>query len=202
MDALRKILYQGVVTLMSTLLLDREAVRNLLHMPEVMDAVEQAFKAWYSGLGNMPPKAYLSVEKGDFRAMPASLPGCAGMKWVNAHPDNRGENLPAVMAVIIYNDPETGYPLAIMEGAQITAYRTGAATAIASKYLARPDSRSLGIIGAGCQAYTQIAAHTALFTFKAINIFDISQKAIDRVIQAFPDHPIRACSAEEAAHVI
>jgi len=60
------------------------------------------------------------------------------------------------MATMIYNDPETGYPLAIMDATEITAYRTGAAAAIASKYLARRDSRTIGIIGAGCQAYTHL----------------------------------------------
>lgn len=184
---------------MPTLLLDRNAVAELLHMPEVVQAVEQAFKSWNSGLADMPPKAYLQVKRGDFRAMPASLPSCAGMKWVNAHPDNHSRHLPSVMAIIIYNDPDTGYPLAIMEGARITAYRTGAAAALASRYLARPDSTTLGIIGAGYQAHTQIMAHIALFSFTSINIFDISQKAIDHVISAFPDYPLKACSAEEAA---
>ena len=148
---------------MPILLLDSKAVNNLMKMADVMDAVEGAFKMWGEGRASMPAKAYLQVEEGDFRAMPAALPGCAGLKWVNAHPRNPRRNLPSVMAVIIYNDPETGYPLAIMDATRITAYRTGAASAIASKYLARQNSRTLGLIGTGYQAQTQILAHARLF---------------------------------------
>ena len=183
---------------MSTLLLDRKAVNDLINMSDVLYVVEEAFRMWGNGKGNMPAKAYLLVEHGDFRAMPAALPGCAGMKWVNAHPQNRSRNLPSVMAVMIYNDPETGYPLAIMDGTKITAYRTGAAAAIASKYLARQDSHTIGIVGAGCQSYTQIMAHADLFDISSINVFDISKAAVDRLIDSFPEFSIRNCSMQEA----
>lgn len=187
-----------VINRMSTLLLDKQAVNSLLDMKEVLTVVEQAFRTWGEGRGNMPPKAYLTVENGDFRAMPASLPGHAGMKWVNAHPGNRSHNLPSVMAVLIYNDPETGYPLAIMDATNITAYRTGAAAAIASKYLAKPDSRSLGIIGAGMQAHTQIIAHIALFNVDTINVFDIYQDSVKKLTSDLPKLPINACTIEGA----
>ena len=183
---------------MSTLLLDRKAVNTMMNMPDVLNVVEEAFRMWGEGKGNMPAKAYLLVEHGDFRAMPAALPGCAGMKWVNAHPLNQSRNLPSVMAVMIYNDPETGYPLAIMDATEITSYRTGAAAAIASKYLARRDSHTIGIIGVGYQAYTQILAHAELFDLSSINVFDISEAAADKLISSFPEFPIRKCSIEEA----
>ncbi len=185
---------------MSTLLLDTKAVNDLMKMPDVINVVEEAFKMWGESKGNMPSKAYLLVEQGDFRAMPAALPGCAGMKWVNAHPQNQSHNLPSVMAVIIYNDPETGYPLAIMDATNITAYRTGAAAAIASKYLARQDSSTIGIIGAGRQAYTQILAHAELFKLRSINVFDISEAAVHKLIESLPEFPIRKCSIQETLH--
>ena len=183
---------------MSTLLLDRKAVNDLMNMSDVLYVVEEVFRMWGNGKGNMPAKAYLLVEHGDFRAMPAALPGCAGMKWVNAHPQNQSRNLPSVMAVMIYNDPETGYPLAIMDATEITSYRTGAAAAIASKYLARQDSHTIGIIGAGYQAYTQILAHAGLFDLSSINVFDISDAAVDKLIKSFPEFLIRSCSIQEA----
>lgn len=184
---------------MPTLLLDRNGVKALMKMSEVMAVVEEVFRIWGEGRGNMPAKLYLSVERGDFRAMPAALPGAAGMKWVNVHPRNPSLNLPSVMAIIIYNDPETGYPLAIMDATEITAYRTGATAAIASKCLARPDSHTIGVIGAGHQAYTQILAHAELFNPISVNAFDISEPAVDRLINALPQFPIRKCSAQEAA---
>jgi alanine dehydrogenase len=102
------------------------------------------------------------------------------------------------MAVMIYNDPETGYPLAIMDATEITSYRTGAAAAIASKYLARRDSHTIGIIGAGCQAQTQILAHAELFKLSSINVFDISEAAVNKLVDSFPQLPIRKCAIEEA----
>jgi alanine dehydrogenase len=184
---------------MATLMLRGNDVLKLLDMPGVIEAVEQAFKDLGSGQAQMPPKAYLVLDRGDFRAMAASLPGIVGMKWVNVHPQNPSRGLPTVMAIIIYNDPDTGFPLAIMDATHITAYRTGATAAIASKYLARQDSQTLGIIGAGRQAYTQIMAHRQMFDLKLIKVFDRSRNAVERIIRSFPKDHIRACSLEETA---
>ncbi len=182
---------------MSTLILSGKDVAGLLDMGQVLISVEQAFRDWASGRAQLPPKSYLEVEAGDFRAMPAAVPGAVGVKWVNVHPGNPARALPTVMAVLIYNDPATGYPLAIMDGTDITAYRTGAAAAIASKYLARKEAQTLGLFGAGRQAHTQLMAHAAIFTFKQIRVCDRSPAAIDRLIRAFPDYPIRQCPPEE-----
>ncbi len=184
---------------MPTLLLSQEAVRDLLNMPEVIKVVEQAFRDWAQGKGSMPAKAYLLLDQGDFRAMPAALPEAAGVKWVNVHPQNSSRGLPTVMAIMIYNDPQTGYPLAVMDATDITAYRTGATAAIASKYLARPDSHTLGVIGAGRQAYTQIEAHSQLFDLKLIRVHDRSRDAAQKLISFFPGYHLKACSLEETA---
>jgi len=184
---------------MPTLLLDRNAIKALLGMSDVVNVVEEAFRMCGEGKGKMPPKTYLALEHGDFRAMPASLPGCAGVKWVNVHPQNPSLGLPSIMAILIYSDPETGYPLAVMDATEITAYRTGAAAAIASKYLARRDSHTVGIIGAGFQAHTQILAHAKLFNPISINAFDVSQVAVDRLVHSFSQFSIRNCSIQEAA---
>ena len=183
---------------MSTVLLDRSAVKSMMRMADVINVVEEAFKMCGEGRGKMPAKVYLSVEQGDFRAMPAALPGCAGLKWVNVHPRNPSRGLPSVMAVLIYSDPETGYPLAIMDATEITAYRTGAAAAIASKYLARKNPRTMGVIGAGYQAYTQILAHAELFGALSISASDISRAAVDRLAQSLPHFSIKNCSVQEA----
>ena len=183
---------------MPTLLLDRNAVKTLMRMGDVINVVEEAFRMCGEGKGSMPAKVYLTVEHGDFRAMPAALPGSAGMKWVNVHPQNPSRGLPSVMAVLIYNDPETGYPLAIMDATEITAYRTGAAAAIASKYLGRQSPHTMGVIGAGYQAYTQILAHAELFNPISVSAFDVSQTAVDRLMSALPQFAIRNCSIQEA----
>jgi alanine dehydrogenase len=183
---------------MPTLLLDRNAVKTLIKMSDVINVVEEAFRMCGEGRGRMPAKTYLSLEDGDFRAMPAALPGCAGVKWVNVHPQNSSLGLPSIMAILIYSDPETGYPLAIMDATEITAYRTGAAAAIASKYLARRNSHTLGIIGAGYQAHTQIVAHAELFNPISINVFDVSQAAVGKLVHSLPRFSIKNCPLEEA----
>jgi alanine dehydrogenase len=183
---------------MPTLLLDRNAIKTLIKMSDVIKVVEEAFRMCGEGRGKMPPKVYLAVEQGDFRAMPAALPGCAGMKWVNVHPQNPSLGLPSIMAILIYSDPETGYPMAIMDATEITAYRTGAAAAIASKYLARRDSHTIGIIGAGFQAHTQILAHAELFNPILIKAFDVSKAAVDRLMHAFSQFSVKNCSIQEA----
>jgi len=183
---------------MPTLILDKKSVKALLSMSTTIGAVEQAFRDWTDGKGTMPAKSYLSLEKGDFRAMPAALPGAAGVKWVNVHPQNPKLGLPTVMAVIIYSDPETGYPLAIMDGTDVTAFRTGATAALASKYLARPDSHTLGLVGAGRQSYTQITAHAELFKLGTIKAYDLNPAAVEKVIKAFPQFKIVRSSLEDA----
>ena len=182
---------------MSTMFLSREEVRGLLNMPEIIEAVEQAFRDWAHGKARMPTKSYMLLEKGDFRAMPGAIPGAAGVKWVNVHLGNSKLGLPSVMAILIYSDPDTGYPLAIMDATDITAYRTGATAAIASKYLARENSRTLGLVGAGHQAYTQLLAHAELFKLKEIRVFDIKKEAVDKLIKSLPQYSIKGSSLEE-----
>jgi alanine dehydrogenase len=184
---------------MPTLLLNKKEVRRLINIGDVIEVVEAAFRDYTAGKGEMPSKVYLTVKDGDFRAMPASLPGEAGMKWVSVHPGNITKGLPTVMAVLIYNDPNTGYPLAIMDASEITALRTAATSTIASKYLARKNPKTLGIIGAGYQAYHHIKAHCEIFKFKEIMVADISPKATGRLVDSLPNLPLRACSIEETA---
>jgi len=184
---------------MSTLFLSRNDVHGLLDMAATIKAVEQAFKDLAEGKAVMPAKSYLLLDRGDFRAMPAALPGTAGVKWVNVHLQNQAQGLPTIMAILIYSDPLTGYPLAVMDATDITAYRTGAAAAIASKYLARKGSHTLGIIGAGRQSCTQLLAHMTLFDLRLIKVFDLSGAAVKKLMQHFPQYPLQECSLEETS---
>jgi len=141
-----------------TYLMTHADVEAALTMAEALEVVEYAFRAYGEGKAQMPPKMYLNFEKGDLRCMPAYLPEVrmAAVKNVNVHPHNT--ELPTVMATLTLFDPETGFPLAVMEAAYLTAVRTGAAGGIAAKYLARPDSAVAGFVGAGQQARTQLEA--------------------------------------------
>jgi alanine dehydrogenase len=184
---------------MSTLILSRQEVAALLDMREVMRTVEQAFRDYAEGRAQMPAKVYLQVPKGDFRAMPAAVPNAVGVKWVNVHPDNHTRGLPTVLGIIICSDPDTAYPLAIMDATEITAYRTAATSANASRYLARPDSHALGLIGAGRQAQLHLQSHALLFGLRRIRVFDKRPEAADSFQKRFPNYPVEVTSAEQAA---
>jgi alanine dehydrogenase len=138
-----------------TLILTQADVRALVTMDRVVAAVEEAFVAHGRGEAQMPPKVYLWAREheGDFRAMPAALGDAVGVKWVNSHPHNPARHgLPAVMGLFILSDPATAAPLAVMDATLLTAMRTGAAGAVASRHLAVGTPRTIGFLGCGVQA--------------------------------------------------
>ena len=152
--------------LMKTLVLTQSEVKEVTTMELAVTAVEGAFAGFGRGEASMPPKVYLPIEDhdGDFRAMPARLGDSAGIKWVNVHAHNRKRyGLPTVMAVYVLNDPANAFPLAVMDGTLLTALRTGAAGAIASKHLAQRAPRTVSFIGCGTQAYTLHGSHQVVF---------------------------------------
>jgi alanine dehydrogenase len=159
-----------------SLVLTGAEVLQVLDMDLALVAAREAFKAYGEGRVNMPPKSYLTLAKGDFRAMYGEifLPDghVCGLKWVNVHPGNPARGLPTVMAKVVLNDPETGLEWADMDGTLITNYRTGAAGGVAAEVLSRPDASRLGVIGAGEQARTQIAAILTVRPIKEIIICD------------------------------
>ena len=165
---------------MEILWLSEKDVEGLITVDAAMPLVEEAFAHLARGEAQMPPKLYLEFREygGDLRAMPAYIPkiSCAGgrsfagVKVVNSHPDNPKRGLPTVAAVYVLNDPETGMPLAIMAAGRLTDVRTGAAGGIAAKYLARKESGVLGLVGAGRQAATQLAAIAPLFPIKEVRV--------------------------------
>jgi alanine dehydrogenase len=160
------------------LLLNRREIEELLSMDEALKEVEHSFKLEAEGKTIMPPKLYLNLPqyRGDFRAMPVYIDGRAGVKWVSVYPDNWRRKLPSVVATIILCDPNTGYPLAIMDGTYITSLRTGAAGGVAVKYLARKDVSVIGFIGAGMQAKTQLLAISEVLPqIKEVKVFDLNR---------------------------
>ncbi|MEM0022980.1 MAG: alanine dehydrogenase [Archaeoglobaceae archaeon] len=162
---------------METLILTQRDVESLVTMREAISAVEEAFRLYATSKVLMPPKVYLTLEEGDFRAMPSALMGYAGVKWVNSHPKNPEKGLPTVMAVYILNDPSNGFPLAIMDATFLTSLRTGAGGGVAMKFLAKKDSKIFGFIGCGKQAIFQLLAIKELFKPEIVKAFDVSEKA-------------------------
>lgn len=141
-----------------TLYVQEEEVKELLSFSEALSAVEEAFRQKGNGEAIMPPKLIIPLPDGDFRTMPAYLPRlrAAGVKIVNSHPDNRRKGLPTVMAILIMLEPETGFPLAVIEATHLTGLRTGAAGALGIRVLARPTAKVAALIGAGIQGRFQL----------------------------------------------
>jgi alanine dehydrogenase len=163
-------------TMFETLLLKQSEIKQLIEMKEVIESVETAYSMHASRKVQMPAKKYLFFKKynGDLRIMPCFIKNIdeAGVKCVNVHPDNPLEhNLPTVMGVIELFDPQTGFPLSVMDGTWITNMRTGAAAGVGTKYLARHDSTTLGIIGAGKQAFTQLMALKEVMNIESAKVF-------------------------------
>lgn len=172
---------------MRVLLIRDSEARSLLNMNVVLELVEKAFREKALGRVQMPPKTYLYYKKydGDLRTMPSYLEtlDISAVKVVNVHPNNKDHGLPSIMATILLIDPKTGGIVSIMDGTWITAMRTGAASGIATKYLARKDSKSLGLVGLGVQAITQLMAITKVIHIEEVRVFDISLKAKDKFVQ-------------------
>ena len=140
-------------------ILGREVLEALLPPSDVIAAVERAFRESAAGKAHALPRAVLPMERhGVFLAMVSALPrlGALGTKLVTVVERNPRRGLPTLHASYLLTDPETGAPLSLMEGGFLTGIRTGATSALAARYLARPDSRVVACFGAGVQARFQL----------------------------------------------
>ena len=154
-----------------------------LSMADIIKVVEQGFMEMGNGQVEMPPKpgVHPGIDGDNFiHAMPAYIPAMnsAGVKWVSGYPGNPAKGLPYINGLLIYNDTETGMPLAVMDCTWITGMRTGAASAISAKYLARPDSSIIGILACGVQGHTNLEAMNVLFPLKKIYAFDTNPEQV------------------------
>ncbi len=152
-------------------------------MAEIIGALEAMFVEKGRGAVEMPPKPGIHPQTDAFiHAMPAYIPrlGSAGIKWVSGYPSNRDRGLPYISGLLILNDPDTGIPIAVMDATWITAMRTGAATAVAARNLAREDSRSLGIVACGMQGRSNLEALSCVFDLERVKAYDIVPETAER----------------------
>jgi len=179
--------HRGLTNLTSSrelLYLSRADVEKVgMSMKDVIGVVEQAFVEKGLGKAQMPPKPSIAPHADSFiHAMPAYIPSmsAAGIKWISGYPDNYRRGLPYISGLIILNQPETGLPMAVMDATWVTAMRTGAATAVAAKYLARQDAESVAIIGCGVQGRTNLEALVTQFPgLRHVHAYDIRPKGLN-----------------------
>ena len=155
------------------LFLNEEQVREHLRMTELIPAMEKALIDFSAGKVTQPVRSVLSVDPpgGFLGLMPALTPDGLGLKAVTFYPLNAQRGIPTHMATIFLVDPQTGTPLAIMDGRLITEMRTAAVSAVATKLLATPDAKVLAILGSGVQARSHMEALKLVRLFEEIRVW-------------------------------
>ena len=176
------------VMMKMVLVLARKDLEAILPIREVIDAVEEGFKQFALGNVEMPPRPLVDLPsyEGLLTVMPAYIGGdmdALGVKIVTLYPNNPSKwELPSVLGAVLLNDPKTGALIAIMEGTYITGLRTAACSAVATKYLARKDAKTVGIFGCGVQGRTHLMAMCEVREIETAKAYD-----------AFPEYRDRYC---------
>jgi ornithine cyclodeaminase/alanine dehydrogenase-like protein (mu-crystallin family) len=163
---------------LSVRMLDRRTVNRLLNLNECIDAVEQAFRAHAAGRALTPAMAHIDAQGGEFHVkcggLREPLPYFACKVNGSFFQNSARTGLPNIIGLIVLSDASDGRPLAIMESGVITRLRTGAATAVAARYLARADSETVTICGAGLQGAIQLRALTRVLPIRRAFIWSRS----------------------------
>jgi ornithine cyclodeaminase/alanine dehydrogenase-like protein (mu-crystallin family) len=180
------------------LFLNEEQVRQRLQMADLIPAMEKALIDFSSGKVTQPLRSVITVDPpgGFYGMMPALTPEGLGLKIVTFYPKNVERGLPTHMATIFLVDPQTGTPLAIMDGRLITEMRTAAVSAAATKLLASPDAKVLAILGSGVQARSHVEALRFVRQFEQIRVWSPTKEHADAFAKEIG---ATAMSAEEAA---
>jgi ornithine cyclodeaminase/alanine dehydrogenase-like protein (mu-crystallin family) len=170
------------------LVLNRSAMEEVLPMNEVIEALAAGFRELKEKGAQIPTRFPLEIgkPKGVVLFMPAHLPHSRrlGVKVVSVFPENPTLGKPTIYASYLLQDAATGELLALMEAGSLTGIRTGAASALASRYLARADSRCLGVIGAGFQSVYQARALLAVRPLEEVWVYDAVAAQVERFRQA------------------
>ncbi|MEA2652585.1 MAG: hypothetical protein QOI85_2306, partial [Chloroflexota bacterium] len=140
--------------------LDGDRIRNAVPMSALLDAVEAAYRDVAAGRDRSPLRSHVELSDGALLLMPGVRDGGAGasVKLVTVMPRNAERGVPTIHAIVVWFDADTGRPLALLDGAAVTAMRTGAASGVGTRLLARTDAETLVVFGAGGQAEWQIRA--------------------------------------------
>jgi len=165
--------------------LNEEQVRQHLQMMDLIPAMQKALMDFSAGKVVQPVRSIISVEQhgGFLGLMPALSPDGLGLKAVTFYPPNAERGIPTHMATIFLVDPETGTPVAIMDGRLITEMRTAAVSAAATKLLASPETKVLAILGSGVQARSHVEALRLVMSFEEIRVWSRTRKHAERFAQ-------------------
>ena len=179
------------------LFLEEEQVRKHLRMEELIPAMEKALIDFSAGKVTQPVRSVIAVDPpgGFFGMMPALTLDGLGIKIVTFYASNADRGIPTHMATIFLVDPETGTPLAVMDGTLITEMRTAAVSAAATKLLGSPDAKVLAILGSGVQARSHVEALRLVRNFDEIRVWSPTKAHAEQLAKEIG---AKAMSAEEA----
>jgi thiomorpholine-carboxylate dehydrogenase len=179
------------------LFLNEDHVRKHLRMADLIPAMEKALIEFSAGKVTQPVRSVIKIDPpgGFLGLMPVLTPEGLGLKAVTFYPSNAERGIPTHMATIFLVDPETGVPLAIIDGRLITEMRTAAVSAAATKLLALRDSKVLAILGSGVQARSHAEALRLVRNFDEIRVWGPTRERAERFAQEIG---AKSMSAEEA----
>lgn len=181
------------------LLLSEEQTRDALPFPDLIDALDEMFRTGCT----MPKRHHHDMEvpgepDATMLLMPAWLPGqFVGVKVVNVMPGNSDRNLPAVAAQYLLSDGKTGEMLALVDGGELTARRTAAASALAARYLAREDARHLLVLGSGRVAENLVSAHREVRPIDQVTVWGRSRQSAEKLASKLPQDTLNVEIAED-----
>jgi len=186
------------------LFLDEEQVRKHLRMADLIPAMEKALIDFSAGKVIQPVRQVIPVDPpgGFYGMMPALTPEGLGQKIVTFYPPNAKTNLPTHMATILLNDPQTGAPLAVMDGRLITEMRTAAVSAAATKRLAQPNAKILAILGSGVQARSHAEALRLVRQFEEIRVWSPNKSHAEQFAKEIGAKAMSAEAAVRDADVV
>lgn len=177
--------------------IDADAIRDAVPIGDLLDAVEAAFRDVAAGRDRSPLRTHVDLGEGDLLLMPGVREGGTGatVKIVTVMTSNAARGMPTVQAVVTWLDASTGTPRALLDGATVTAMRTGAASGVATRLLARADAATLAIIGAGAQAEWQVRAVAAARPITRVLVYSRAPEGRE----AFAERMAAATGLEVAA---
>jgi ornithine cyclodeaminase/alanine dehydrogenase-like protein (mu-crystallin family) len=186
------------------LFLNEEQVRQHLRLADLIPAMEKALVVFSAGKVTQPVRSVIKVEPagGFLGLMPALTPEGLGLKAVTFYPSNAERGIPTHMATIFLVDPQTGTPLAIMDGRLITEMRTAAVSAAATKLLAAPDARILGILGSGVQARSHLEALRLVRPFEDVRVWSPTKEHAKQFAEEIGGTAVSAEEAVRGADVV
>lgn len=141
---------------------------------EVMDAIERAYALELAGKYTMPERIHVNHGQDTLLYMPCFLESVFGTKILSLFPGNAEKGLPVIEGLVLLNDASTGKPRAVIQGAALTALRTGAVGGVAVRHTVPEDVSKAGLIGAGVQGFQQLVFAAAARPIKEIAVFDLS----------------------------